>query len=118
MLYEVITHLNIGAGRVIYQDLVKINKAVEDGSIAKNETIVNAFNYAKANNKAVHFLGLIGPGGVHATTNHLLGLCSVANNMGLEKVYIHGFTDGRDTDPKSGKGFLQEVVDNIEGTIV
>ncbi len=111
-------HLNIGAGRVIYQDLVKINKAVEDGSIAKNETIVNAFNYAKANNKAVHFLGLIGPGGVHATTNHLLGLCSVANNMGLEKVYIHGFTDGRDTDPKSGKGFLQEVVDNIEGTNV
>jgi 2,3-bisphosphoglycerate-independent phosphoglycerate mutase len=111
-------HLNIGAGRVVYQDLVKINLAIRDKSIEKNEVIVEAFNYAKKNNKAVHFLGLIGPGGVHAMSNHLMALCDLTANFGLENVFIHGLTDGRDTDPKSGLGFMQEVVDHIKGSKV
>ena len=111
-------HLNIGAGRVVYQDLVKINKACDDNSIAENPTFVEAFNYAKENNKAVHFIGLIGPGGVHAMSKHLLKLCDVTGDAGLDKVYIHGLMDGRDTDPKSGLGFMTEVVNHIEGSNV
>ncbi|MBI9067364.1 MAG: 2,3-bisphosphoglycerate-independent phosphoglycerate mutase [Salinivirgaceae bacterium] len=111
-------HLNIGAGRVVYQDLVKINLAIRDKSIEKNEVIYNAFTYAKQNNKAVHFLGLIGPGGVHAMTKHLLALCDMTANYGLDKVFIHALTDGRDTDPKSGLGFMKTVVDHIEGSKV
>lgn len=111
-------HLNIGAGRVVYQDLVKINKAIEDKSIAENQVIKDAFTYAKDNNKAVHFVGLIGPGGVHAMTNHLLGLCDLTGNYDLDKVFIHGLMDGRDTDPKSGLGFMKKVVNHIEGSNV
>jgi len=111
-------HLNIGAGRVLYQDLVRINKAIEDKSIANNETIVEAFTYAKNNNKAVHFVGLIGPGGVHAMTKHLLGLCDLTADYDLNKVFIHGLMDGRDTDPKSGLGFMKTVVDHIDGSNV
>lgn len=111
-------HLNIGAGRVVYQDLVRINLAIRDKSIAKNEVIVDALNYAKQKNKAVHFLGLIGPGGVHAMTSHLLALGDLTTEYGLKNVFIHGLTDGRDTDPKSGLGFMKEVVDHIKGSNV
>ncbi|MCG8697883.1 MAG: 2,3-bisphosphoglycerate-independent phosphoglycerate mutase [Bacteroidales bacterium] len=111
-------HLNIGAGRVVYQDLVKINKACDDNSIASNETFVEAFKYAKENNKAVHFIGLIGPGGVHSLSKHLLKLCDVTADYDLDKVFIHALTDGRDTDPKSGLGFMTEVVNHIEGSKV
>ncbi len=111
-------HLNIGAGRVVYQDLVRINLAIRDKSIEKNQVIVDAFNYAKNNNKAVHFLGLIGPGGVHAMSHHLLALCDMTAKFGLDKVFIHALTDGRDTDPRSGLGFMKEVVSGIKGTKV
>ncbi len=102
-------HLNIGAGRVVYQDLVKINKACKDGSILKNPEIVNAFGYARDNGKAIHFMGLTSNGGVHSSLDHLFALCDIAKEYGLEKVYIHCFMDGRDTDPHSGKGFIEEL---------
>ena len=102
-------HLNIGAGRVVYQDLVKINKACKDGSILKNPEIVNAFGYARDNGKAIHFMGLTSNGGVHSSLDHLFALCDIAKEYGLEKVYIHCFMDGRDTDPRSGKGFIEEL---------
>ena len=102
-------HLNIGAGRVVYQDLVKINKACKDGSILKNPEIVNAFSYARDNGKAIHFMGLTSNGGVHSSLDHLFALCDIAKHYGLEKVYIHCFMDGRDTVPRSGKGFIAEL---------
>ena len=102
-------HLNIGAGRVVYQDLVKINKACKDGSILKNPEIVNAFSYARDNGKAIHFMGLTSNGGVHSSLDHLFALCDIAKHYGLEKAYIHCFMDGRDTDPRSGKGFIAEL---------
>ena len=102
-------HLNIGAGRVVYQDLVKINKACADGSILENPEIVNAFSYAKKSGNAIHFMGLTSNGGVHSSLDHLFALCDIAKHYGLEKVYIHCFMDGRDTDPHSGKGFIEEV---------
>ena len=111
-------HLNIGAGRVVYQDLVRINKACDDNSIASNPIFVEAFEYAKANDKAVHLIGLIGPGGVHSLSKHMLKLCDVTGDFGLEKVYVHSLTDGRDTDPKSGLGFMQEVVGHLKGSKV
>lgn len=107
-------HLNIGAGRIVYQDLVRINKAIEDNSIASNPVLVEAFEYAKKNNKSVHFIGLIGPGGVHAMSHHLFKLCDLTGDYGLDKVYVHALTDGRDTDPKSGLGFMEEVVDHLK----
>ncbi len=106
-------HLNIGAGRVVYQDLVRINKAIEDNSIASNEVISNAFSYAKEKNKNVHFIGLIGSGGVHAMSNHLHKLCDITKDYGLNNVFIHAITDGRDTDPKSGYGFVKEVQEHL-----
>jgi 2,3-bisphosphoglycerate-independent phosphoglycerate mutase len=111
-------HLNIGAGRVLYQDLVKINLAIRDKSIEKNGTIIEAFNYAKTNNKAVHFIGLIGPGGVHAMSEHLLALTDMTAKFNLDKVFVHALTDGRDTDPKSGLGFMKIAVDHLKGTKV
>ncbi len=102
-------HLNIGAGRVVYQDLVKINKACQDGSILKNPEIINAFSYARDNGKAIHFMGLTSNGGVHSSLDHLYALCDIAKEYGLDKVYIHCFMDGRDTDPRSGKGFIEEL---------
>ncbi|MEQ8702663.1 MAG: 2,3-bisphosphoglycerate-independent phosphoglycerate mutase [Phaeodactylibacter sp.] len=108
-------HLNIGAGRVVYQELARINKAIREGELQKNEALVAAMQYAKDNGKALHFMGLVSDGGVHAHHRHLMALCDAAADFGLEKVYIHAFTDGRDTDPKSGKGFLKEVLDHIEG---
>ena len=102
-------HLNIGAGRVVYQDLVKINRAIADGSFAKNPEIVKAFSYARDHNVPVHFMGLASAGGVHSSLDHLYALCDTAKAYGLEKAYIHCFMDGRDTDPKSGAGFLREI---------
>ncbi|MBD5308677.1 MAG: 2,3-bisphosphoglycerate-independent phosphoglycerate mutase [Bacteroides sp.] len=102
-------HLNIGAGRVVYQDLVKINKAIREGSIMENPEIKSAFSYAKESGKAIHFMGLTSDGGVHSSLDHLYALCDIAAKYGLEKVYIHCFMDGRDTDPHSGKGFIEEL---------
>ena len=107
-------HLNIGAGRVVYQDLVKINKSIKDGSIRNNPEIVNAFSYAKKNGKAIHFMGLTSNGGVHSSLDHLFALCDIAKEYGLEKVFIHCFMDGRDTDPRSGKGFIEELTSHCE----
>jgi 2,3-bisphosphoglycerate-independent phosphoglycerate mutase len=106
-------HLNIGAGRVVYQDLVRINKAVEDNSIAENEALVKAFAYAKENNKAVHFIGLVSNGGVHSSDKHLYKLCDLTKDHGLDKVFIHALTDGRDVDPRSGKGFIQNLENHL-----
>ncbi len=108
-------HLNIGAGRVVYQDLVKINLAIRDNSIAQNPELVKALNYAKENNKQVHFLGLVSKGGVHSSQEHLYKLTDVASNAGIEKVFIHAFMDGRDTDPRSGKGYMEELLNHIKG---
>ncbi len=102
-------HLNIGAGRVVYQDLVKINKAIRENTIQENPEIVSAFSYARDNGKAIHFMGLTSNGGVHSSLDHLFALCDIAKSYGLEKVYIHCFMDGRDTDPRSGKGFIEQV---------
>jgi len=107
-------HLNIGAGRIVYQDLVKINKAIEDNSISKNETLVSAFNYAKEKNVAVHFIGLVSDGGVHSLDKHLYKLCDLTKDYNLDKVYIHALTDGRDTDPRSGLGFIQNLQDHLK----
>lgn len=106
-------HLNIGAGRIIFQDLVRINNAVKDNSIKNNKVLIDAFNYAKENNKSVHFLGLVSNGGVHSSEKHLYKLCEMANDFNLKKVFIHALTDGRDTDPKSGLGFISELQENI-----
>ena len=107
-------HLNIGAGRVVYQDLVRINKACEDGSIGRNPVIVEAFDYAKTNGKSVHFIGLVSDGGVHSLDKHLYKLCDVTKDFGLEKVYIHALTDGRDTDPKSGLGYMRSLANHLK----
>ena len=107
-------HLNIGAGRVLYQDLVKINKSIADKSILKNKEVVSAFTYAKESGKAIHFMGLTSNGGVHSSLEHLFALCDIAKEYGLEKVYLHCFMDGRDTDPKSGKGFIGQVEEHCK----
>lgn len=109
-------HMNLGAGRVVYQDLVKVNKAVEEGTLGKEETLQKAFDYARKNNKNVHFIGLVSDGGVHSHTNHLKGLCSIAAEQDLQNVYVHVFTDGRDTDPKSGLGFVRDLEDHMRKT--
>jgi 2,3-bisphosphoglycerate-independent phosphoglycerate mutase len=102
-------HLNIGAGRIVYQDLVKINRACADGSIAKNPEIVSAYSYAKENGKNIHLMGLTSNGGVHSSLDHLFTLCDLAKQYGVENTFIHCFMDGRDTDPKSGKGFIEQL---------
>jgi 2,3-bisphosphoglycerate-independent phosphoglycerate mutase len=102
-------HMNIGAGRVVYQDLVKINLAVENNTLADEPAIKDAFEYAKKNNKKVHFIGLVSDGGVHSHVNHVKGLCNIAHQYGLKDVFVHAFTDGRDCDPKSGLGFVKEL---------
>ena len=102
-------HLNIGAGRIVYQDLVKINRACADGSILKNAEIVNAYEYAKANGKSVHLMGLTSNGGVHSSLDHLFTLCNISKAYGVAHTYVHCFMDGRDTDPKSGKGFIEQL---------
>lgn len=109
-------HMNLGAGRIVYQDLVKINLAVENNTLKDEPVLVNAFEYAKANNKPVHFLGLVSDGGVHSHINHLFGLVDAANNSGVEQSFIHAFTDGRDVDPKSGFGFITSLESHIKDT--
>jgi 2,3-bisphosphoglycerate-independent phosphoglycerate mutase len=113
-------HLNIGAGRVVYQDLVKINKAIESGSILENQQIKNAYEYAARTGKAIHFMGLTSNGGVHSSFDHIFALCDIAKHYELKNVFLHCFMDGRDTDPHSGKGFidaLQKHCAKTTGTI-
>jgi 2,3-bisphosphoglycerate-independent phosphoglycerate mutase len=111
-------HMNLGAGRIVYQDLAKINLAVAHNTLAKEQVLVDAFTYAKENNKKVHFLGLVSDGGVHSHTSHLRGLIDATQEYGLEKVFIHAFTDGRDVDPKSGKKYIQDLENYIANTSV
>ncbi len=106
-------HMNIGAGRVVYQDLVKINKAFEENTIQDIPVIREIFSLAKAENKKMHLIGLVSDGGVHSHINHLKGLCTIAADYGLDNVYVHAFTDGRDTDPNGGKTYLKEVEDHL-----
>lgn len=107
-------HLNIGAGRVIYQDLVKINKECKTGDIKRNKVLTDAFSYARDNNKQVHFMGLLSDGGVHSLDKHLYALCDMTMDYGLKNVFIHGFGDGRDTDPRSGIGYMQSLLDHLK----
>jgi len=109
-------HLNIGAGRIVYQDFARINKAVKENTIKNETTLVEAFEYAKDKNKKVHFIGLVSPGGIHSHENHLYKLCEMAYEMGVEQSFIHAFTDGRDCDPKSGKVSIQKLEENIKNT--
>ena len=110
-------HLNIGAGRVVYQDLVKINRACRDNSILQNPEIVKAFEYARANGAGVHFMGLTSDGGVHSSFEHLFKLCDIAREYGVsERTYVHCFMDGRDTDPHSGKGFIAQLEEHLAQT--
>ncbi|HRH58624.1 MAG TPA: 2,3-bisphosphoglycerate-independent phosphoglycerate mutase [Chitinophagales bacterium] len=102
-------HMNIGAGRVVYQDLMLINKKVQDGELDKNETLLAAFDYAKQNNKKVHFLGLVSDGGIHSHIHHLKALIKSAKENGVQNSFVHAFTDGRDTDPKSGLSFMVDL---------
>ena len=102
-------HLNIGAGRIVYQDLVKINKACQSGDILKNQEVVNAYSYAQKTGKKLHLMGLTSTGGVHSSLNHLFKLIEIGKEYDLKNVYVHCFMDGRDTDPKSGKGFIEDV---------
>jgi 2,3-bisphosphoglycerate-independent phosphoglycerate mutase len=111
-------HMNLGAGRIVYQDLAKINLAVANKTLAKEQVLIDAFNYAKTNDKKVHFIGLVSDGGVHSHTSHLRGLIDASQEYGLDKVFIHAFTDGRDVDPKSGKKYLQDLQDYIAPTPV
>jgi 2,3-bisphosphoglycerate-independent phosphoglycerate mutase len=107
-------HLNIGAGRVVYQDLVKINIACRDNSILKNPGIVEAYEYAKANDKKIHLLGLVSNGGVHSSLDHLFKLTDISKAYGVDKTYVHCFMDGRDTDPRSGKGFIEALENHLK----
>ncbi|MEG1935477.1 MAG: 2,3-bisphosphoglycerate-independent phosphoglycerate mutase, partial [Rikenellaceae bacterium] len=109
-------HLNLGAGRVVYQDLVKINKACRENTIVSNPAIKAAFTYAHDNKKAVHLFGLISDGGVHSLDKHAYKICDVAKEYGIEKVYVHAFTDGRDTDPKSGAQFIKSLEEHLNKT--
>ncbi len=107
-------HLNIGAGRVVYQDLVKINIAIRDNTIDSNQILLDAFKYAKDNNKPVHFIGLVSDGGVHSSDKHLYKLCDMCKDYGLNDVFIHCLTDGRDCDPKSGFGFIKNLMEHLK----
>ncbi len=107
-------HMNLGAGRVVYQELGRINKSITDHELQQNPVLVEAFKYAKEQNKAVHFIGLTSNGGVHAHINHLKALCDAAQGAALENVFIHAFLDGRDTDPNSGLGFITELQDHLQ----
>ncbi len=107
-------HLNIGAGRIVYQDLVKINRACRDNSIMENPEIKRAYGYAKENNKQIHFMGLVSDGGVHSSMEHLLKLTDISKDYGITKSFVHCFMDGRDTDPKSGAGFIQQLEDHLK----
>lgn len=107
-------HLNIGAGRVVYQDLVRINMEIRDGKIESNPVLTKAFAYAREKGVAVHFIGLVSDGGVHSMDTHLYKLCDMTRDYGLERVYIHALTDGRDTDPQSGLGFVRNLEEHLQ----
>jgi 2,3-bisphosphoglycerate-independent phosphoglycerate mutase len=111
-------HMNLGAGRIVYQDLAKINLAVANKTMSIEKPLLDAFHYAKENNKPVHFLGLVSDGGVHSHTSHLRGLIDASQDFGLEKVYVHAFTDGRDVDPKSGIKYIEDLQNYISNTTV
>ena len=103
-------HMNIGAGRIVYQDLVKVNKAVEDGSLGRNSTLQSAFDYVKKSGKKLHFIGLVSDGGVHSHIDHIKSLCELAQNNGLsDRIRVHAFTDGRDTDPQNGIKYMTDL---------
>ena len=110
-------HLNIGAGRIVYQELQRINVAVRDGELASNKTLLASIEYAKENNKPLHLLGLVSDGGVHAHTTHLKAICDICKTAGLTNVFIHAFTDGRDTDPKSGLAFVENVEAHLKKSV-
>ena len=107
-------HMNMGAGRIIYQDLTRITKAIEDGDFFKNPALCDAMENAKKNNSSIHFMGLLSDGGVHSHNTHLYALIKMAHEYGLEKVYLHCFMDGRDTPPESGKGYIEELISKID----
>jgi len=107
-------HLNIGAGRIVYQDLELINKAIREKTIDKNPELLKAFDYAKKNKKAVHLIGLVSEGGVHSSQTHLHYLCDLAKANGITDLFIHAFTDGRDTDPKSGLGYMKNLAEHLK----
>lgn len=109
-------HMNLGAGRIVYQELGRLHKAVADGEFNTHPVLNKAFSYAKDHNKNLHFIGLVSDGGVHSHIKHLIGLCEAAANNGLQKVFIHAFLDGRDTDPNSGLGFIRELKEGIKNT--
>jgi 2,3-bisphosphoglycerate-independent phosphoglycerate mutase len=109
-------HMNIGAGRVVYQDLVRVNKAIEEHELDQSPVLIEAFNYAKKNNKSVHYIGLLSDGGVHSHINHLKGLITIAHNNDVKNLYVHAFTDGRDTDPKGGLLYLRELINHLNKT--
>ena len=109
-------HMNLGAGRVVYQELGRIHKSISDGDFFKNPILTQAFEYAQQNNKQVHFMGLVSDGGVHAHTNHLRALCDFSQQFNLQKVFIHAFLDGRDTDPNSGINYIEKLEDYIKNT--
>ncbi len=109
-------HLNIGAGRVVFQDLVKINNAIKDKTIKTNKNLLKAYNYAKENKVNVHLMGLVSKGGVHSSQEHLYALCDIAKEVGLPNFYIHAFTDGRDCDPKSGLSFINELENYLQNS--
>jgi 2,3-bisphosphoglycerate-independent phosphoglycerate mutase len=110
-------HLNLGAGRVVYQELQRIHVAVRDGSFIKNETLLSSIRFAKSNNKPLHLLGLVSNGGVHSHINHLEAIIDLCKTEGLNDVFIHAFTDGRDCDPKSGLGFIKELQKHLNGSV-
>ena len=110
-------HLNLGAGRIVYQELQRINVAVRDGSFAKNEQLLRSIRFAKQNNKPLHLLGLVSNGGVHSHIRHLEAITTMCQAEGLHDVYIHAFTDGRDCDPKSGLGFINELQSHLDNTV-
>jgi len=109
-------HMNLGAGRIVYQNLAKINMAVKEGKLAKETELIKAFNYAKENNKNVHLLGLISNGGIHSHIDHAKGLLDAAHKNNVDNVYLHAFTDGRDCDPKSGKYFIKDIEKHMKNT--
>jgi 2,3-bisphosphoglycerate-independent phosphoglycerate mutase len=109
-------HMNLGAGRIVWQQLALINKQFEDGSAAKNDTLESISNYCTQNNKPMHLIGLVSNGGVHSSLEHLIQLCKIFTEKGIKEIYIHAFTDGRDTDPRSGKNFISELETRIAST--
>lgn len=110
-------HMNIGAGRIVYQELTRINKSIREGDFFKKQVLIDAFKHAKTNHKKVHFIGLVSKGGVHSSQEHLYALCEMAKDHGLTDVFIHAFTDGRDCDPKSGLNFLRELEQQLAKSV-